>query len=1440
MATETPTWEAFKENAAPLGRGRNVAILEKSCVETEEDKQRKETLIRHFEVLVQPSEKMMENRITLEEDDGQDPLIHWLSYIKFCQESFPADTQKEFLLLERCTRALVGQHKYRNDVRFIRVCVSYADKAREPREVFRFLHDSHIGTLTAIFWMAWAFWAEKQHDFKLAEKILTKAKSKGAKPKHVIEQRYKQFQRRMARRVRNEQQGIGTEEDDGDGRDSHAVLGRLTEDAFRRNDRSSTRNRNNPPQSRQSHRSQNMPSSNMSTFRDRSARGHGSSRHFSSTQNTTHQKGKSNNLPSSAGFRIFQDGQENDGYNLDHHVGNNENRRLAREKDRRKENTIAAEQWNLRGGLQTANAASRYATAPPSHAPRQMPTKSEGFSVFIDEECEAENQRKELMGQADEDRRRRHRDERTFRQLESGESVAEKLFQDPLRYVKDPSRLQHDEDRAKKVQLVEEEATAAHHLVDEDRLRKRSHRSEGKKATSRTAYVGERLVKNDRGREQCFNEHRAFFGRYKVAPPETNFNALEQRSGRISAVDDSDMDIDENNTTGDRSMEDSTSGGHSAFGSSRTEGSRRALFRERVSFEQLRDRSINVSQCSSTVNEAHAVGEETINTKLAMHEMSMMFCSPADGLTQSCKKTRRLKGEHEELLSDVCHQTSFDSLPATKGAENADSENEADAFSTVMDLVGCHDRNVNKSLVGLGSSEAVHENRESQRVRPQVQQPSQGGARRRAFGAILQGEPSPKRRAHAPNDGHSPVTILEESNEDDEVNSKSRPLVPDAMSQSTTQTTGTGFLIFNEEQYQHDAIPANVSKKGIAFEIHRDDQGNDNQNSSTDAMPQSTSQTKGPGFHIFSEEQEQHDAIPATSASKNGPAFEIHRDDKCDQGNDNHNSSTATTEKVVLVQRPPRPPRTAIASTSNATKTEVPHKETASLSEEPESTALIMKELLSACEEVGESELKSKHSESPEPVDSEDTMFLLFGNSKGEFPKTCPSPVKDTTNSAPAHDTSSSPSIDEWSQKGDGVSFRPKGTTITDPNSFGDISVIDNISLPPNRNPIASPTITFSCFGQQEAVDYGQTLKAAETDALKRVKKSASGTEQCPSLAEILKATAVYNLPKYILPKAFRKKLLDNNSVLKIGHSKGTVKRELGRGAHGIVVLLSMDDEPSSTSMAVKAQASTETLAMEYEILKKVHLRVQCDLFPFPKPLSFVALADGGMMSMTAASDSGLHLVDLVNLYRRHNEKIEDLIPLHYASRMLHHLELLHWHGNILHCDVKPDNWVLCSSQGVDGADLMLVDFGRAIDLADLANSPHDAKDVKMIGDAAEEDMMTVAMKKKRPWSFDTDTFGLCASIHVLLFYSHIEITQDQRTKRWMPKQRFKRYWQTDLWKEVFDTLLNDPISSRPRSLRDLREKLDKRLESNYQKLDHLLKRQSRMLPSGRIEMNPP
>lgn len=400
-----------------------------------------------------------------------------------------------------------------------------------------------------------------------------------------------------------------------------------------------------------------------------------------------------------------------------------------------------------------------------------------------------------------------------------------------------------------------------------------------------------------------------------------------------------------------------------------------------------------------------------------------------------------------------------------------------------------------------------------------------------------------------------------------------------------------------------------------------------------------------------------------------------------------------------------------------------------------------------------------------------------------------------------------------------------------------------------NRAVIASPTMTMN-FGLMNAVDYRQSHRSNIKSALSRLKQAASDSiGRVTSLSELMSAKhLVYDVPGYVQPRVFKSKLVDRGAEIRIGVSSGTVAQELGRGAYGVVVLMN-GDEQTDEKMAVKGQTDAETLAWEYEILKKVESRIEPklgsqqkrtnDAFPYPKPIAFAALAahSGGIMSMTAVSNSGLNLVDVVNVYKvRQGSSVPESIALFYAARMMKHLENLHWHGKILHCDVKPDNWVLA---GV--TELVLVDFGRAVDLSDLAVAGVDAMDVKLIGEAAEKDMQCVAMRKNRPWSFDADSFGLCASLHVLLFGNHLEI--EQKGKRWMPKQRFRRYWQGELLTEIFDNLLNSDegtlIGSRPRSLRSLRKKVETYLQSERRKLDDELGSLERMLPSNRSQLDP-
>jgi hypothetical protein len=392
MAEQAPLWEASKENAAPLERGRNVVALERSLqqMETTQDRQEKEKQVEHYEKLVSSQQQ------------HDDPLIHWLSYIKFHQEAHPSDTHAQFLLMERCTRALLDRQEYANDVRFIQVCVKYADKTTSPGDVFKHLHQSKVGSKVALFWMAWAWVAESKGDFDFANRVLLKGIAKNAMPIDKLRQRHKQFQRRFAKHMLKEQEE-GEMDDVQESR--RGRLAGLSEDRVRRNDRSMqpepvTRRRPNPP------------SSSFATFTDRTV----ASRSAADSNNNSNE--------AAASFPIFIDDSEHDaGYNLDQSYAHAP-RELEREVDRKKENAAAAERWNDRGGLGSGSF-QVYSREVPA-APASMTGLS--FDVYMDEECAAKLEREKQKRHADAERARRDRDERTFRQHEEGVVSKKKTF----------------------------------------------------------------------------------------------------------------------------------------------------------------------------------------------------------------------------------------------------------------------------------------------------------------------------------------------------------------------------------------------------------------------------------------------------------------------------------------------------------------------------------------------------------------------------------------------------------------------------------------------------------------------------------------------------------------------------------------------------------------------------------------------------------------------------------------------------------------------------------------------------------------------------------------------------------------------------------------------------------------------------------------------------
>ena len=86
-------------------------------------------------------------------------------------------------------------------------------------------------------------------------------------------------------------------------------------------------------------------------------------------------------------------------------------------------------------------------------------------------------------------------------------------------------------------------------------------------------------------------------------------------------------------------------------------------------------------------------------------------------------------------------------------------------------------------------------------------------------------------------------------------------------------------------------------------------------------------------------------------------------------------------------------------------------------------------------------------------------------------------------------------------------------------------------------------------------------------------------------------------------------------------------------------------------------------------------------------------------------------------------------------------------------------------------------------------------------------------IREMRPWTHQIDLYGVAGTVHVMLFGKYIESVPVRRSEGASPdatgmartyriRETLKRYWEREIWGDVFDLLLN-PGSERWASMED-------------------------------------
>ncbi|KAK2792685.1 hypothetical protein FQN51_001604 [Onygenales sp. PD_10] len=217
-------------------------------------------------------------------------------------------------------------------------------------------------------------------------------------------------------------------------------------------------------------------------------------------------------------------------------------------------------------------------------------------------------------------------------------------------------------------------------------------------------------------------------------------------------------------------------------------------------------------------------------------------------------------------------------------------------------------------------------------------------------------------------------------------------------------------------------------------------------------------------------------------------------------------------------------------------------------------------------------------------------------------------------------------------------------------------------------------------------------------------------------------------------------------------------------------------------------------------------------------------------------------LIDLINAASNGSpgspeQGLDEVVAMFFAIELFRTVEALHACG-ILHGDLKADNCLVRlddryttaqtstpaslldddselgagyspkGSAGWRNKGITLIDFGRGIDMHAFPKSVQFIADWKIGNHECSE------MRECRPWTHQVDLYGLAGTIHILLFGKYMEVApggsggrrsaggENARgsgnfgigiagKKSYRIKESLKRYWEREIWGDVFDLCLN-------------------------------------------------